>query len=318
LSTPGTCAAISTFDSGNEGWAVIGGAQSGSATPNFSLTGGNPGGYVSATDDDIENTWYWQAPSKFLGNVACVYGQALNFDLRQATADNQFDGEDVILEGGGLVLVYDTPYNPGPNWTTYAIPLMETAGWKKNALNGTPPTPTEMQAVLSALTQLRLRGEYRDGADTGHLDNVIFNAALKGVGPILLTSYQLNNSSQLSGQGDGADQTEPADQVGLTLELTNHGIQTATGVMATLKSSDPDVVIFNNGNSWPDIPAGTSQVSTSSFGLEIASDLSEKKLVTFTLTVTASNGGPWISTFDILIGSKPTSVFLPLILRNFK
>ncbi len=53
--------------------------------------------------------------------------------------------------------------------------LSATAGWKIGELNGTVPTESEFQSVLSNLTSLQIRGEYISGADTGDLDNVILN-----------------------------------------------------------------------------------------------------------------------------------------------
>ena len=41
----------STFDTDDEGWTVVGDAQGGSGTPDYFVDGGNPGGYVSASDD---------------------------------------------------------------------------------------------------------------------------------------------------------------------------------------------------------------------------------------------------------------------------
>jgi hypothetical protein len=310
-----TFAAESTFDSGAEGWTVIGGAQSRSATPDFIPTGGNPGGYISANGDVPGSVRYWQAPPKFLGNASSAYGKALNFDLRQSMTDDQFDGEDVVLEGGGLKLVYDAPYNPGTNWTAYAIPLIETAGWKKDTLNGPAPTPAEIQAVLTSLTLLQIRGDYRSGVDTGDLDNVVLNGAPKGVGPSFFTSYHVDDDLQGNSQGNGNGQIEPGERVTLAIDLTNHGIQIANNVTATLASSDLDVTVFDNHNVWPNIPAGATQLSAGSFGLEVASNLVEEKVVTLIMTVSASNGGPWTSTFDIPIGPGSKVIFLPMILR---
>lgn len=98
--------------------------------------------------------------------------RALTFDLKQSRINMQFDWDDIVLVGGGVTLVFDTPYNPGTNWTVYSIPLHESAGWKNKA-TGLPPTHAEMLAVLSSLTELRIRGEYEVLADTGCLDNVV-------------------------------------------------------------------------------------------------------------------------------------------------
>lgn len=166
---------VSTFDSNDEGWRVVGDAQGASDVPNYSASGGNPGGYISANDDAVGGVWYWSAPTKFLGNVAAAYGKTLSFDLRQSALDTQFDADDVILLSSALNLAFDTANNPGLSWTSYSVPLIETAGWKKQGTT-TVPTPTEMQSVLASLTGLQIRGEFRTGADTGSLDNVRLEA----------------------------------------------------------------------------------------------------------------------------------------------
>jgi hypothetical protein len=173
---PGTCslAAVSSFDTDDEGWKVIGDAQHNSTQPDYMPGGGNPSGYVSATDDVAGGTWYWEAPQKFLGDQSAAYNGVLAFDLKQSDTSSQFDAHDVILTSDQfeLALIFDTPNNPGTDWTSYSIPLNETAGWLLEG-SGEAPTQDQMQRLLSALTGLRIRGEYRNGPDTGGLDNVV-------------------------------------------------------------------------------------------------------------------------------------------------
>ena len=90
----------STFNRTAEGWLVAG--DSTSATPTHVATGGNPGGYISAEDSVAGGVTYWVAPAKFRGDQGGAYGGLLTFSLRQDNASNQFDAEDVIIEGDGL------------------------------------------------------------------------------------------------------------------------------------------------------------------------------------------------------------------------
>lgn len=71
----------STFDSGADGWTISGDATSG--LPIFLATGGNPGGHIEADDSVSGGVWYFQAPSKFPGDLSGAYGELLQFDLRQ-------------------------------------------------------------------------------------------------------------------------------------------------------------------------------------------------------------------------------------------
>ncbi len=164
-------AAISTFDAGPEGWSARGDVE---GTLSWSATGGNPGGHAFIDDLTIGGVTYFVAPAAFLGNQAAALGTNLTFDLKQVYpgAANQFDTADVILRGGGLVLVYDTPQNPANGaWTSYAVPL-SAPGWKLNSLAGAAASADQLATALSSLTALEIRAEYQTGADVGHLDNV--------------------------------------------------------------------------------------------------------------------------------------------------
>ena len=161
----------STFTAGTEGWSAMGDVQ-GSLT--WSATGGNPTGYVFIDDLTTGGVTYFVAPSSFLGDVRGAYGTSLTFDLRQVYpgAPNQFNDEDVLLQGAGLTLAYDLTTNPANgSWTSYSVPLL-AAGWRVGSLSGPIATADQLQSVLSNLTALRVRAEYQSGADVGSLDNV--------------------------------------------------------------------------------------------------------------------------------------------------
>lgn len=165
-------AATSTFDTDAEGWSAQGDIE-GPLT--WIATGGNPGGHVFIDDLTTGGVTYFVAPSLFHGNHINALGTDLTFDLMQIYpgSPNQFNSEDVILQGNGLTLVYNTTSNPGNNiWTSYSVPLAAAAGWKLNTLSGSDVTHEQFVTVLSNLSALKIRAEYQSGADIGHLDNV--------------------------------------------------------------------------------------------------------------------------------------------------
>lgn len=167
--------AASTFDTNDEGWKLSG--DSTTSIPSFIAAGGNPGGYIHGTDVTIGGVWYWLAPAKFLGNNSTSYGQTLSFDLRMRGSGPLFDAADLVLAGGGVTLVYDFATFPGtPAWTHYSVNLAETAGWRVSTLGGALATKAQVQTVLGATTELRIRGEFITGSDNGDLDNVILTA----------------------------------------------------------------------------------------------------------------------------------------------
>lgn len=164
-------AATSSFDTDAEGWTAQGDSE-GPLT--WVASGGNPGGHAQIDDQTLGGVTYFVAPAKFLGNQAAALGSLLRFDLKQVYPGgaNQFNAADVLLQGAGLTLAYDTASNPANgSWTAYAVPLA-AGGWHLNALNGALATADQMAAVLGSLSSLRIRAEYQTGADIGHLDNV--------------------------------------------------------------------------------------------------------------------------------------------------
>ncbi|MEP0547465.1 MAG: laminin B domain-containing protein [Rhodothermales bacterium] len=161
-------APVSTFDADVDCWTTFNDAR------DFVWVeeGGNPGGHVEAQDRGTGVFWYWQAPGKFLGDKGAAYGDSLRFDLRLAPAGSVRSEDDVVLiAGDGTTLRYrfsEDVVLPLPEWQRYAVPL--SAGpW---LLDGTAATTEQMQAVLADLATLRIRAEYRFGAETGSLDNV--------------------------------------------------------------------------------------------------------------------------------------------------
>ena len=163
--------ATSTFDSGAEGWAAQGDVE---GTIQWSSIGGNPGGHIRIDDQTVGGVTYFVAPAAFLGNRSGVLGTNLTFDLKQVYPGgaNQFESPDVILQGSGLTITFDTPINPANGaWTSYSVPL-SAPGWKLNSLAGAQVTVEQFASVLTNLTAFRLRAEYQTGADVGYLDNV--------------------------------------------------------------------------------------------------------------------------------------------------
>lgn len=167
--------ASSDFSVDDQGWRLVG--DSTTAVPTYEATGGNPGGFVRGFDQVVGGVWFWQAPAKFLGNDSAAYGHTLTYDLRMRGSGPLFDDSDVILDGAGLSLHFDTsPVPADVPWTSYSVLLDETAGWRVGSLAGPLATQVQIQDVLSDVTGLRIRGEFIVGPDNGDLDNVVLNA----------------------------------------------------------------------------------------------------------------------------------------------
>ena len=164
------------FDADAEGWTVV-------RTPTFvpvaesfttwQATGGNPDGYLRHVDPNDSQISLWSAPASYLGDKSGAYGGTLSFDLAQNLTSSNTNYDDVILIGnGGVRLSYDVTYPPLTTWTNYQVALVE-GNWHVGLVNGPIATATELYDVLSSLTALYIRAEYRSGADTDSLDNVV-------------------------------------------------------------------------------------------------------------------------------------------------
>lgn len=175
-----------SFDAADQGWKVItladngpySGLRFGPYTPTLSTSGGNPGGYISFLDTQgTDDTFYFDAPTAFLGNQLSSYGLRLLYEIRTSGGEQEWVDADVVLVGNnGVVLVVDTGPNPGPAWSRRSVVLHETAGWRIGSLTGPTPMRSQFINVISDLASLRIRGEFMYGFDTGYLDNVVLES----------------------------------------------------------------------------------------------------------------------------------------------
>ena len=112
---------ISNFDTTTEGWTVT---VDGTFLTHVA-TGGNPGGFIQATDGGLGSIWYWKAPALYYGDARDYIGKTLKFSLKQSATDNGFDDLDVILKSGpGFGFFQVAEINPpGVDFTEYEITL---------------------------------------------------------------------------------------------------------------------------------------------------------------------------------------------------
>lgn len=183
----GTPLAISTFDTGDEGWSVTGDVHG----FQWQSSVGNPPGSILGIDNATGDTWGFLAPSKFLGNKEAAYGNTLSYDIDISDRDSSpWLWPDISLTGGGMSLyLYESSPVAGV-WTSYNVSLTESAGWLKTSDN-TTPTAAEMKQVLGDLTELYIRAEYKTGPDYAYLDNVVLTPEPATIGLLGLGGFSL-------------------------------------------------------------------------------------------------------------------------------
>lgn len=154
----------STFDADADGWKyvdILGNA----AYTDANILSGYPAdvtyasGAISAKDPS-GNTFFFNAPAKFLGDKSAYYGGRLAFDVKVDQVDSPWTADsDVVLVSGSTVIVYDFADNPGTSFVSRTVPWTET-GWRMNG-NGGPAVTTEtFQSVIANVTAMRILGEF--------------------------------------------------------------------------------------------------------------------------------------------------------------
>jgi Laminin B (Domain IV)/PEP-CTERM motif len=171
---------VSNFSTGDEGWKVVSFENlttdnfsvAAIYTPTFNLTGGNPGGYISTTDQDNGDLTF-SAPAKFLGDVSGATG--LSYDLIYPVGTINYQPTDVILMGNGETLLWKSNPDimPGPSWMSVNLDFVPSTEWHVGTSNGALATAADFGNVLGNLSGLFIRGEYTTGLiETPGLDNV--------------------------------------------------------------------------------------------------------------------------------------------------
>ena len=185
---------VTDFTSGLEGWT----------TDNFTAThvadGGNPGGYARGVEGG-SSVWCFVAPVAYLGDQEALYGGTFSYDQQQDITKSRFSDIDVILVGGGLILVAGAGANPGTDWTHYSLDLELGGGWKVSSLGGRVATEGEILTVLGDLTAIKIRGEFVEGTsgDASGLDNVEMIAGAITPPPALSSVVESTFNSDVEG-----------------------------------------------------------------------------------------------------------------------
>ena len=144
LSLSAQAAVTSTFDTDAEGWSGLTARPGESSAPihnagpfgSYSATGGNPGGYFRLPDPDDQDTFF-SAPAQFLGNQSSAVGGTLSYDLYTDASIN-YAGPNVVLQGGGVTLVYVLTTQPAVqnSWVTVSVALAPSAFWHLGSAGG--------------------------------------------------------------------------------------------------------------------------------------------------------------------------------------
>jgi len=159
--------AVSTFDTGDEGWLVVS-TEGYVGAPDWSPTGGNPGGVIYDTDMD-GGGWGILAPAKFLGPVPQAYGNKLEFDFNTDRPFNE-SASIALANANGIGIIAHVPLpTPAGTWGHRELALDESEEWYAynyvTGEEGGPASAQDIQDTLANLGYLFLGAEFANGYD---------------------------------------------------------------------------------------------------------------------------------------------------------
>lgn len=163
----------SPFSTNAEGWNLNGDFRNGGFMPaRYSPTGGVTDGYIYAEDNVDGGTWYFAAPTGYLGDKKNYYDCTIMFSLFQKSAiKHQYTKADIIIKNGDKWMSYALSKYPDTSWTYYKVKINDQSGWIKGDLeSGMPASKSYIDSVLSNVTGFFIRGEFESGPDLGGLD----------------------------------------------------------------------------------------------------------------------------------------------------
>jgi hypothetical protein len=115
-----------------------------------------------------------------------------------------------------------------------------------------------------------------------------------------------DNVGQSVGNDDGV--ADAGETIELFVELRNDGADTATNVQACITEDSPYVngFLFNTCSAYGDIVGGGTALNGNDFDCAIEPLAPSGHTIHFDLDVTADNGGPWSTSFDVVVGQGAT------------
>ena len=167
-----------TFDTDAQGWTSI----NDTSFHGWDGTLGNPDtGALRGVDRASGAIWYNAAPVADLGDLSGLYTNAISYDILgiNGSQSGLSDRADIILSGAAMDIGINISTQPvNGQWTSWSALVDDTAGWEilsstsSGTLSGTLVNAAQIQAVLSDVQGLYIRGEYTNGGDSSAIDNV--------------------------------------------------------------------------------------------------------------------------------------------------
>jgi hypothetical protein len=118
-----------------------------------------------------------------------------------------------------------------------------------------------------------------------------------------INSFTLDDDQSGESNGDGDGQFNPGETIELAVVLRNSGSsQTATGVSATIASSDPFVTITQNALTGPDAAPGANSPLTDDFNIALSQEAPHGHVAPFSLLASCAQGS-WTNVINLTVVS---------------
>jgi len=133
-------------------------------------------------------------------------------------------------------------------------------------------------------------------------------------GPNFICAGSVVHDGTGGGRGNGNGSIDAGEEIDLDVLVSNNGDVAATGVAATISTSDPYVVIKDGAESLPDIGAGATRTTNGDFDFSILQSCPIGRTIEFDLSIT-SDQGTSETTFTVqVLGALPVE---PLQIISF-
>jgi len=153
---------ISTFDTGKDGWTILG-----DAALTWNSSGGNPGGRLRMDEAPAGSIFRLSAPAKFLGDLSVYNGGEVSFDFLRISGTGTFlwTWGYVRFEGANSDTATGDVGNPPETagvWTNWSLNLTASTFGKTSA---------EWSAILADVDTILVYTEMITGDESSAFDN---------------------------------------------------------------------------------------------------------------------------------------------------
>ena len=227
----------------------------------------NPGNGTGTVNANIKNT-----------NAGTVTG-TLQFVLTETNIPYNWQGQSILYD-----VVRDML--PDANGESVSIPAGDSIQKSRNFTINSSWTAENCNIVVFVQSSSK----------------EIYQGAEVAVIPATELTYYGLNPTETSGNGNGVP--EPGEFYNLNVSLKNIGTKDATGITATLSTTDPYITINSNSSSYPDVVIGDITSTSTPYSIDINSNCPDPHLAELLLNITSGSYSE-TDTIPFMVTSSP-------------